>query len=267
MAPMLLLETRGVYSPSIRRVKSKLFLNLKKSSFRHAIGPDNAIYAGTSPMGRIYRLTRWSTRVYFDPAETYIWDLKFDDKGAFVATGNRGRVYRLPPNSNLVTTELWYESVSSHFVTLAFAQKVSYSSVMTQTEVYRMKEPSRQKFCIIQMVVKYVRYTADNGEIYFSTFKRGTGSSPTSSSSTSGSSDSSSSSSKDSNKSPSSSSSSSAKSIFYKIKAGFVVFWRNSSEPIYAFESLGKEGWLVCTGENGRIFHVAHDVTKIAPDS
>ena len=28
--------------------------------------------------------------VYFDPAETYIWDLKFDDKGSlFVATGNR----------------------------------------------------------------------------------------------------------------------------------------------------------------------------------
>ena len=231
-----------------------------------AIGPDNAIYAGTSPKGRIYRLTPdGRPEVYFDPAETYIWDLKFDDKGSlFVATGNRGRVYRLPPEFKPGDqAELWYESVSSHFVTLAFNKK---GELLVGNDpdgsVYRMKEPFEAEVLYNSDGGEIRKiHPADNGEIYFSTFKRGSGSSPTSSSSTSGSSDSSSSSSKDSNKSPSSSSSSSAKSIFYKIKAsGFVeVFWRNSSEPIYAFESLGKEGWLVCTGENGRIFHVAHD--------
>ena len=70
--------------------------------------------------------------------------------------------------------------------------------------VYRMKEPFEAEVLYNSDGGEIRKiHPADNGEIYFSTFKRGSGSSPTSSSSGSGSSDSSSGSSKDSNKSPS----------------------------------------------------------------
>ena len=72
-----------------------------------ALGDDGALYVGTSPNGRIYRIPGPGRRaeIYYDPAETYIWDLKFAPDGAlFVATGNRGRIYKLPRASNLVTS-------------------------------------------------------------------------------------------------------------------------------------------------------------------
>jgi hypothetical protein len=228
-----------------------------------AIGPDNALYVGTSPNGRIYRVPlEGRAEIYFDPEDTYIWDLRFDDKGSlFVATGNRGRVYRVPPNFKPGDkAELWYESVSSHFVSLAFDNK---GKLLVGSDpdgnIYRMTEP-------FEATVLYnsdggeVRkiHAQENGEIFFSTFKRNEG---TSSSGNSGSSSKNSSSSDKSGKSVASSSSSSAKSIFYKIKpSGFVeVFWRNPSEPIFSFQNLGKDGWLLGTGDNGHLYQVGHD--------
>lgn len=57
----------------------------------------DALLAGTSPDGRVYRITPDGTAsVFFDPEETYIWALAVDrDQRVYVATGGKGRVYRV----------------------------------------------------------------------------------------------------------------------------------------------------------------------------
>ncbi|BCS33616.1 hypothetical protein TBR22_A28430 [Luteitalea sp. TBR-22] len=58
----------------------------------------DALLAGTSPDGKVYRIARDGTaRVFFDPEETYVWAIAVDrEQQVYVATGGKGRVYRLP---------------------------------------------------------------------------------------------------------------------------------------------------------------------------
>ena len=224
-----------------------------------AIGPDKALYVGTSPNGRVYRIPKGGRpEIYFDPADTYIWDLLFDKKGSlFVASGGRGRVYRIPPDFKPGDkAELWYESVSSHFVTMAFdLNGLLLAGSDPDGNVYRMKEP-------FDATVLYnssggeVRkiHALENGEIFFSTFKRSGSSASKSGSSSSG----------DSSKGSETKETppkSSGKSLFYKIKPnGFVeVFWRHPSAPIFSFQSMGRDGWLLGTGSNGKLYQVGSD--------
>ncbi|HET9794608.1 MAG TPA: hypothetical protein VFS34_09115, partial [Thermoanaerobaculia bacterium] len=60
-----------------------------------AIGPDGAIYAGTSPHGKVYRIEKGKSLPYFEPQAEYIWDLAFDRGALFVATGVPGRIFRV----------------------------------------------------------------------------------------------------------------------------------------------------------------------------
>ena len=215
-----------------------------------ALGEDGALYVGTSPNGRIYRLPGPGRRaeIYYDPSETYIWDLKFAPDGAlYVATGNRGRIYKLPPSFKPGDKpELWYEDVSAHFVTLAFDNDGHLlAGSDPDGNVYRMSEPFEAKVLYNSKGGEIRKiHQLENGDIYFSTFK---GAAKSSSSSD--------------NKEGESSSSSKPKSIFYKVKAdGFVeVFWRDPEEPIYSFEKLGEKNWVVGTGNKGRLFQVGPD--------
>jgi hypothetical protein len=58
----------------------------------------DALLAATSPDGKVYRIARDGTAsVFFDPDETYVWALAVDrQQQVYVATGGKGRVYRLP---------------------------------------------------------------------------------------------------------------------------------------------------------------------------
>ena len=208
------------------------------------LGPDGALYVGTSPNGRIYRLSSPDARpeIYFDPSETYIWDIKFDKDGnLFIATGNRGRVYKLKPDHRPEDKpELWYEDVSAHFVTLGFDNK---GNILAGSDpdgnIYSMSEPFEGKVLYNSNGGEIRKiHQLKNGEIYFSTFKGATKSA--------------------SSKEEEDPKPSSPKSLFYKIKPdGFVeVFWRNPDEPIYSFESIGNDGWILGTGNKGNIFHV-----------
>jgi len=80
-----------------------------------AVARDGAIYAATSPDGKVYKLEHkssagagdgksphldpsWSSSVYFDPDTKYIWDLVLDAAGnLYVATGDHGEIYRVTP--------------------------------------------------------------------------------------------------------------------------------------------------------------------------
>lgn len=58
----------------------------------------DALLAGTSPDGKVYRVTpQGAATVFFDPDETYVWSLAVDrQQRVYVGTGGKGRVYRLP---------------------------------------------------------------------------------------------------------------------------------------------------------------------------
>ena len=55
------------------------------------------VYAGTSPDGKVYRISAGGKpEVFFDPKAKYIWAMAFDSHGdLFVATGDRGEIYRV----------------------------------------------------------------------------------------------------------------------------------------------------------------------------
>ena len=94
------------------------------------------LYAATTPDGKVYRIERpngadaknakpgssqWSSSVYFDPGTKYIWDLALDDSGnLFVATGDKGEIYRVTPNGQ---HSVFFKSDETHIRTLAVDPK------------------------------------------------------------------------------------------------------------------------------------------------
>ena len=89
------------------------------------VDKNGVIYAGTAPDGKVYKIEHktggktadsaksnppdkskgqvdpnWTSSVYFDPHTKYIWDIALDDSGdIFVATGDKGEIYRSPPRA------------------------------------------------------------------------------------------------------------------------------------------------------------------------
>jgi hypothetical protein len=103
------------------------------------------VYAGTAPDGKVYKIERkssgkgdnsktsspdrskgqvdpnWTSSVYFDPATKYIWDLAFDGSGnLFVATGDRGEIYKVTPKGDHA---VFFKSDESHIRVLALDSK------------------------------------------------------------------------------------------------------------------------------------------------
>ena len=86
-----------------------------------AIGRDGALFAGTSPDGKVYRITAdGKADVYFDPGDKYIWSLAVMTDGSLaVGTGDSGKLYRVraaganPESSLLVSTN------QTHVISLA----------------------------------------------------------------------------------------------------------------------------------------------------
>src|SRR5206468_2395295 len=64
-----------------------------------AIAPNGGLYVGTSPDGRIYKVSRsGESAVFFDSEDKYIWALAVDAKGnVYAGTGDKGIVYKISP--------------------------------------------------------------------------------------------------------------------------------------------------------------------------
>ncbi|HWR17588.1 MAG TPA: two-component regulator propeller domain-containing protein [Terriglobales bacterium] len=117
-------------------------------------GRDGALYAATSPDGKVYRITRnapappagktpakavepqqpeapvaekqgpvakdpnFTSSVFFDPKTKYIWALAEDNDGRlYVATGDRGEIYRVDKTGN---GSVFFKSDEAHIRALAF---------------------------------------------------------------------------------------------------------------------------------------------------
>ncbi|MBX5494641.1 MAG: hypothetical protein IRZ15_04845 [Bryobacteraceae bacterium] len=85
--------------------------------FALAIDSAGAVYAATSPNGKIYRIEKGKASEYFNPATTYIWSLAIGKDGSLYAgTGEGGRIFRITgPGKG----EVWYETGQSHITALA----------------------------------------------------------------------------------------------------------------------------------------------------
>ncbi len=82
---------------------------------------DGALLAATSPDGKIHRVAPDGTAtVFFDPEDTYVWALAVDrQQQVYVATGGKGRVYRLPRTGGQPTTI--FESAAANVTALLVA--------------------------------------------------------------------------------------------------------------------------------------------------
>ena len=81
---------------SVAPEKALLFTAPESEIFALAIGPDRALYAGTAPDGKVYRITAdGHSSVYFDPHAHYIWSLAFSGPTLYVGTGEQGIIYRV----------------------------------------------------------------------------------------------------------------------------------------------------------------------------
>ncbi len=105
-----------------------------------AMGAGGAIFAATSPDGKVYRITpakdakaaaskeesrggempvdpAWTAAVYFEPRTKYIWDLALDKEGRlYVATGDRGEIFRVTAAGEGAP---FFQSDEAHIRTLA----------------------------------------------------------------------------------------------------------------------------------------------------
>lgn len=79
--------------------------------------PDGTVFAGSSPDGKVYKISSGTSEVFFEPQETYIWAITRARDGALlVATGTEGRLYRVDSSGE---GELLFDSDDTHLRSLA----------------------------------------------------------------------------------------------------------------------------------------------------
>ena len=60
------------------------------------VAEDGAVFAGSSPNGKVYRIAEGEAKVFFEPEQTYIWDLeRGPDDSLLVATGTDGKLFKV----------------------------------------------------------------------------------------------------------------------------------------------------------------------------
>ena len=80
---------------------------------------DNALYVGTSPNGKVYRVDPESGKsaLFFDPKQAYIWALAFLGNGDLaIGTGVDGKLLRVTPKGE---SKVFFDSPETHIRSLA----------------------------------------------------------------------------------------------------------------------------------------------------
>ncbi len=91
---------------------SELFAAPEPEVFAVWVDPDGTVFAGTSPRGKVYRIAKGKSDVFFDPGETYIWAIaRAKDGGLLVATGTQGKLFKVGANGR---GEVLYDSDDTH---------------------------------------------------------------------------------------------------------------------------------------------------------
>lgn len=80
------------------------------------VAEDGAVFAGSSPNGKVYRIGEDEATVFFDPEQTYIWDLERGPGGSLlVATGTDGKLFKVEADGQ---AEVLFDSQDTHLRSL-----------------------------------------------------------------------------------------------------------------------------------------------------
>jgi sugar lactone lactonase YvrE len=60
-----------------------------------AVSPDDVLYAGSSPGGKVYRIEKGKPVIFYETRAQYIWALTFAGKTLYAATGLPGEIHRV----------------------------------------------------------------------------------------------------------------------------------------------------------------------------
>ena len=122
--------------------------------FAIAVDRSGAVYAATSPDGKVYRIENGKATEYFAPKARYIWSLAVGPDGAlYVGTGDQGKVFRVDSAGQ---GEVWYETGQSHITGLA---------VDKQNRLLAGTEPNGILYRITAKDKAFVLYDANLPEI------------------------------------------------------------------------------------------------------
>ena len=225
----------------------------------HALALLNGrLFAASSPDGAVHVVEPDGTsRVFFDPAETYIWALAFDRQGRlWVGAGNPGVVYRVNPDG---TSQIVYRPAARHVVSLAMdTAGRMFAGTDTPARLYRFADGDRP-FAVLEpgfTELRAIRPAAD-GSMYVSALTTGgesssdagvtgsvtitVGGTTTSTSSTSA-----------------TPSTPSRKSVVYRVLADgtWDAVWE-TTDAVYDLALRPDGNLLVATGPEGRLYQVS----------
>src|SRR5262249_51419106 len=101
---------------------STVFQSSELSAQAIAFDNKGVLYVGTSPDGKVYRVSAGGEKsVFFDPKTKYIWDIAFAPDGTlYVATGDKGQIFAVAPDGK---GEVFYNSDEAHIRAMAFDNK------------------------------------------------------------------------------------------------------------------------------------------------
>ncbi|HEX7419629.1 MAG TPA: WD40 repeat domain-containing protein [Thermoanaerobaculia bacterium] len=79
---------------------------------------DGAVYIGTSPNGKVYRVDPESGKAtaFYDPKQAYIWALQFVGNDLAIATGVDGKLFKVSSNGE---GKVWFDSSETHLRSIA----------------------------------------------------------------------------------------------------------------------------------------------------
>ena len=105
---VLLVDRRGTTTVLFEAPEPEIFAVL--------VAEDGAVFVGSSPNGKVYRIDGKEATAYFDPEQTYIWDLETGPAGdLLVATGTEGKLFKvLAPGRG----EVLFDSQDTHLRSL-----------------------------------------------------------------------------------------------------------------------------------------------------
>jgi len=103
----------------LRGIELKLIYTAPEQEVYALAFRDGALYAGTSPNGKIYRIDPNDGKAapFFDPKQAYIWTLRFLSGGDLaVATGVEGKLFRVTPAGE---GKVLFDSPDTHLRSMA----------------------------------------------------------------------------------------------------------------------------------------------------
>jgi sugar lactone lactonase YvrE len=225
----------------------------------HALALSNGrLFAASSPEGAVHVIEADGTsRVFFDPAETYIWALAFDRQGRlWVGAGNPAVVYRVNPDGS---SQVVYRPPARHVVSLAMdsAGRI-FAGTDTPARLYRFADGDRP-FAVLEPGFTELRSIrpAPDGSLFVSALT--TGGEPSSDTSVTGSvtitvgGTTTGTSSTTSPATPPT-----RKSVVYRVlpDGTWDAVWE-TTDAVYDLAIRGDGNLLVATGPEGRLYQVS----------